>query len=153
MSRPPRPHTSLTTTGAPVSRPGKMDYLPDEFADFVKLQSDLAVSEANIVTTGAKALRTITTRSPFFSVARVISVCVAARTMSGALIIKHNQAMVAVRSLFLINLRTFINQPYDSNRVNNSINPTPNPMASSCTSDLPNVDSLFSSGTKSDPAI
>src|SRR5262245_20010705 len=54
-ARPPRPHSqNRSTTGNPLAVAGHLNYLPDEFADFVRLQQDLAVSEVNIVSNGAK---------------------------------------------------------------------------------------------------
>jgi predicted phage baseplate assembly protein len=42
MGRPPFPRRKTSTTGAPLAGRAVVDYLPSEFADFVRLQRDLA---------------------------------------------------------------------------------------------------------------
>ena len=54
MSRPPRPHFRVSTTGVQEGRRDRLDYLPYEFRDFVELQKELASSEAGLTTTGAE---------------------------------------------------------------------------------------------------
>lgn len=45
MSRPPRFRTAYSTTGEPPAGRDVLDYLPDEFADFVEMERALATSE------------------------------------------------------------------------------------------------------------
>jgi hypothetical protein len=54
MSPPPRPHFRVSTTGAQPGRRDWFDYLPADFADLVRLQQQLAASEAGLATSGAE---------------------------------------------------------------------------------------------------
>jgi hypothetical protein len=55
MSRPPRPYSGQSTTSAQLTPSGEMDYLPDEFHDFVERQRDLAAAELGMVSTGEES--------------------------------------------------------------------------------------------------
>ncbi len=52
MSRPPRPYSGQSTTGAPRTGRGAMDYMPSEFGDLVDRQRALAASELRLVSSG-----------------------------------------------------------------------------------------------------
>jgi hypothetical protein len=49
MSKPPRPHYRVSTTGTPSGRRAVLDYLPAEYADFIDMQKALAHAEMGIV--------------------------------------------------------------------------------------------------------
>lgn len=52
MSRPPRPYSGQSTTSAPSTGRGAMDYMPSEFADLVDRQRALSAEELGLVSSG-----------------------------------------------------------------------------------------------------
>lgn len=48
MSRPPRPHGAVTTTGSQRGDPDTLNYLPSEYQDLLDLQRDLAQTELDL---------------------------------------------------------------------------------------------------------
>ena len=52
MSRPPRHYSGQSTTGAPRTGRGSMDYMPSEFGNLVDRQRALAASELGLVSSG-----------------------------------------------------------------------------------------------------
>lgn len=52
MSRPPRPYSGQSTTGAPKTGRGPMDYMPSEFGNLVDRQRALAATELGLVSSG-----------------------------------------------------------------------------------------------------
>ncbi|HWN66373.1 MAG TPA: putative baseplate assembly protein [Haliangium sp.] len=52
MSKPPRPHYSVSTTATPSGRRAVLDYLPLEYSDFIDMQTALARTDMGIVSAG-----------------------------------------------------------------------------------------------------